>query len=67
MMDFVVRVLDNDGRLRHERIMFHDGGLRGGNRNLEKIIKNKIESEMNGNEIAGNLSVLRKSNNKLNI
>ena len=65
-MDFVVRVLDIDGRLSHERIMFHDGDLRGGNRNLEKIIKNKIESEMNGNEIASNLSVLRKSNNKLN-
>ena len=44
-MNYVVRILDINGKLRRERIMFNEVRILDNNGNLKKVIKSKILSK----------------------
>ena len=43
-MDYVVRILDSDGKLKKERIMFYAVRILDSNGNLKKVVKSKLLS-----------------------
>ena len=61
-MNYVVRILDNNGKLRKERIMFYAVRILDDDGSLKKVIKSKILSRRHWKEFPKNLKMKSKKN-----
>ena len=65
-MNYVVRVLDGNGKLRKERIMFYAVRILNHDGSLKKVIKSKILSQRHWREFPKNLKAKGKGKNMFN-
>jgi len=65
-MDYVVRILDNNGKLKKERIMLYAVRILDNNGKLKKVVKSKLLSHRHWKEFSSNLKTKRKSQNSFN-
>ena len=65
-MNYVVRILDSNGELGKERIMFNAVRILDNNGNLKKVIKSKILSQRHWKEFPDYLKTKRRSKNNFN-
>ena len=65
-MNYVVRILDGNGKLRKERIMFYAVRILDNDGSLKKTIKSKILSQRHWKEFPKNLKTKGKKRNPYN-
>ena len=66
-MNYVVRILDLNGRLKKERIMFNAVRILDSKGNLKKIIRSKILSQKHWEGFSNYLKTKHKKINKFNV
>ena len=66
-MDYVVRILDDSGRLKKEGIMFNEVRVLDKDGNLKKVIKSKILSQRHWKELSSYSESKRKRKNNFNV
>ena len=65
-MDYVVRILDSNGKLKKERIMFYAVRILDNNGKLKKVVKSKLLSQRHWKQFPVYLKTKRKSQNGFN-
>ena len=65
-MNYVVRILDLNGKLKKERIMFNAVRILDSKGNLKKVIKSKILSQKHWEGFSDYLKTKHKRKNKFN-
>lgn len=65
-MYYVIRVLDSNGKLEKERIMFHSVRILDNNGKLKKVIKSKMLSQRHWKEFPDYLKTNRKGKSNFN-
>ena len=65
-MDYVVRILDSNGNLKKERIMFYAVRIMDKNGKLKKVVKSKLLSQRHWKEFPAYLKTKRKGKNGFN-
>ena len=65
-MDYVVRILDSNGKLKKERIMFYAVRILDNNGKLKKVVKSKLLSQRHWKQFPDYLKTKRKSQNDFN-
>jgi len=65
-MDYVIRILDNNGKLKKERIMFHAVRILDNNGKLKKVVKSKLLSQMHWKEFPNYLKLRCKGKKNFN-
>ena len=65
-MDYVVRILDSNGKLKKERIMFYAVRILDNNGNLKKVVKSKLLSQRHWKQFPDYLKTKRKGGKDFN-
>ena len=65
-MDYVVRILDSNGKLKKERIMFYAVRILDNNGKLKKVVKSKLLSQKHWKRFPDYLKTKRKKKNDFN-
>lgn len=65
-MTYVVRILDSNGKLKKERVMFYSVRILDDNGNLKKVIKSKLLSQRHWKVFPGSLKTKRKKKHNFN-
>ena len=65
-MDYVIRFLDVNGKLRKERFMFYSVGILGKNGILKKVVKEKLLSQKHWESFLNKTGKKRKAKRSFN-